>query len=128
MAQYLLTQSRLHAGVWDVVLTATGQSDPTLTATCEGRHLPGLSCVRGDQPGTWRVSLQIPADILSEGLQTILLSQADGRKIASLALLAGDVLADDLRAEIGLLRNELDLLKSAMRRLHVEYQVQARRI
>lgn len=115
-----LTQSRLHAGVWDVVLTCDGPDIPGLTATCQGVSLPGLSCTKGDQPQTWYVRQPIPLQVMNDGLQTIVMSLADGTKIASLAILAGDVLADDLRAEIDLLRSELDMLKSAVRRLHVE--------
>jgi len=43
-----------------------------------------------------------------------------GMTLNSFALLFGEVLAEDIRAEMGLLREELDLLKSAFRRHCVE--------
>ncbi|WP_322894509.1 MULTISPECIES: hypothetical protein [unclassified Yoonia] len=116
MTQPTLTQSRLHAGLWEALLEGADHDAPSLTATHEGRAVPDLHCVPGPQDGTWRISLPIPAHVLNDGLQTIVISLADGTKIGSLAILAGAPLADDLRAEIDLLRSELDLLKSAFRR------------
>ncbi|MBQ2261319.1 MAG: hypothetical protein II336_08130 [Loktanella sp.] len=120
MTQPTLTQSRLHAGIWDAVLEQAGPDAPTLTASHEGRVLPGLRCTTGDRPDTWRISLPIPPDVLNDGLQTILVCLGDGTKVGSLAILSGEALADDLRAEISLLRNELDMLKAAFRRMHHE--------
>ncbi|SHL94015.1 hypothetical protein SAMN05444389_102256 [Paracoccus solventivorans] len=42
---------------------------------------------------------------------------AGATRLAHLPLLAGEALADDLRAEIDLLRAEMDLLKRELRRL-----------
>jgi len=53
--------------------------------------------------------------VLSDGLQTVVL-QADGEVLTKVTILAGAPLQDDLRAEIGLLRAELDLLKRAFQR------------
>lgn len=128
MSDALLTQSRLHAGVWDVMLHHTGTGIPDLKATCEGHMMPDLSCRPGDNPQTWRISLPIPAQILNDGLQTVVLSLGDGTTLGSLAILAGEPLADDLRAEISLLRSELDLLKSAVRRLHADSRSSLREV
>jgi hypothetical protein len=116
MSQPVLTQSRLQAGVWHCVIEA--QSAPDLVASLEGRVLPGLTCRAGQAAGSWRINLPLPSEILSEGLQTIVLRMPDGTTIGSLAILSGEALADDLRAEIALLRSELDILKAAFRRQH----------
>ena len=110
-----LTQSRIAGGVWEGVLTGTG--DPgVLEALHQGRKLegPSITPVPGEA-GSHTVRLSIPASILSEGVQTVLL-QAGGEVLASFTLVAGVPLEEDLRAEISLLRAELDLLKKAFRR------------
>ena len=111
-----LIQSRLQAGIWRATLGDAGTSAPAVTACHDGRALPDLHCTPGDQAGMWLISLPVPTDILNDGLQTIVLRLADGTTLGSLALLAGEALADDLRAEIALLRSELDILKAAFRR------------
>jgi hypothetical protein len=50
----------------------------------------------------------------------IISDEKTGMTLNSFALLFGEVLAEDIRAEMGLLREELDLLKSAFRRHCVE--------
>jgi len=65
----------------------------------------------------WEVRVPIPAQLISDGLQSFVISNPDtGETLESFAILAGDALADDIRAEIGLLRAELDMLKRAFRR------------
>ena len=50
----------------------------------------------------------------------IISDEKTGMTLNSFALLFGEVLAEDIRAEMGLLREELDLLKRSFRRLCVE--------
>jgi hypothetical protein len=59
----------------------------------------------------------IPPAMLGDGVTTLLFRNTEtGEVLTSFALLAGDALADDIRAEMDLLREELDMLKSAFRR------------
>ena len=77
--------------------------------------------------GHWRVAAAIPAQKLSDGVQTFLLLEdagegaepplATARHLASLSLVAGAPLEQDLRAEIDLMRSELDLVKRELRRV-----------
>ena len=110
-----LTQTRIANGVWEGVLTGA-DSAPALEALHQGRRLEGLtvSAVQG-QAGSHAVQLAIPTSVLSEGVQTVLL-RAGGEVLASFTLVAGQPLEEDLRAEISLLRAELELLKRAFRR------------
>jgi hypothetical protein len=117
-----LTQTRIANGIWEGVLA--GPANPTaLEAMHQGRKLEGVTVtpVPG-QSGTHAVQLVIPATLLTEGVQTVLL-QAGGNVLASFTLVAGQPLEEDLRAEIGLLRAELDLLKKAFRRHVAETKV-----
>ena len=50
-------------------------------------------------------------------MQTVVIADAEtGEAEATVSLVAGEALAGDLRAEIDLLRAELDMLKRAFRR------------
>jgi hypothetical protein len=74
-----------------------------------------------DKPGNWRVSVPIAAGSIADGIQVYLIADAaSGEKLAAFSIAAGDVLQDDLRAEVELLRAELDMLKRAFRRHCVE--------
>lgn len=76
---------------------------------------------------SWRVAVGIPSDRLSDGVQSFLLLEDDGKDVdppqpgalhlASLTLAAGEALEYDLLNELTLLRSEVDLLKKELRRL-----------
>ena len=70
-------------------------------------------------PGTeeWVLRVPVPADRIADGVQTFLIRDGDsGEVLDSFALLAGEALSQDIRAEMALMRAELDLLKQAFRR------------
>ncbi|MBE2276567.1 MAG: hypothetical protein IAE87_09750 [Rhodobacteraceae bacterium] len=110
-----LTETRIRAGIWEGVLTDAGLS-PVLEVVLGGQTL-GPAEVRPVPGGTneHAVRVPIPADLLSEGVQTFLIRMG-GETLAHFSIITGAALEDDLRAEIDLLRAELDLLKRAFRR------------
>ena len=121
MAERLeLTQTRIANGVWEGVLTGSGAVLPALEALHQGQRLDGLSVmsIQG-QPGSHAVRLPLPPAILSEGVQTVIL-RAGGEVLHHLTLVVGVPLEEDIRAEVSLLRAELDLLKRAFRRHSAE--------
>ena len=107
-----LTQTRLAHGLWHGHLTAT-EALP-VEAWHGDRRLDGVT-VTAQPGGGYQVQVPLPGDILSEGVQTVLLRVGDV-VLSQITLVAGLPLEDDLRAEISLLRAELDLLKQAFRR------------
>jgi hypothetical protein len=110
-----LTQTRIADGIWEGVLTGSGNPGQ-LEALHQGRRLEGLTVMPAPNAAeSHLVRLPIPPAILSEGVQTVLLQSGDD-VLASFTLIAGAPLEEDLRAEISLLRAELDLLKKAFRR------------
>ncbi|MCO8144742.1 hypothetical protein NHN26_05835 [Rhodovulum tesquicola] len=118
-----LTPTRLQAGIWEGVLEAGPAAvPPGIEALHQGRPLPGLRLTPDPgRPGRYGLALPIPAEILSDGVQTcVIRDRATGAMLASFAILAGQPLDHDLRAEIELLRAELDLLKRAFRAHCVE--------
>lgn len=104
----------IHAGRWEAVLEAAGA--PEIELRHLDRPLPGLE-VDADGPGRWRASLQLPAALMTDGVQSVFITDiADGRRLAAFSVAAGTPLQHDMRAEIALLRAELDMLKRAFRR------------
>ena len=115
----------LHRGIWECRLHAATRPH-RVALTLDGRTL-GLAELTADGDDNWRISARIPVETLADGAQTYVLVADDGEgtegprpgatRLAHLPLLAGEALADDLRAEIDLLRAEMDLLKRELRRL-----------
>ena len=125
MAGITLKTTAIRAGVWHGRLRREDGAEgpvPKLTAWHLETRLadPEVTAVK-DAPGLWEARLAIPAEILSDGVQTVLLrDEASGAVIEHVTLLTGPRLDHDLRAEIELLRAELDMLKRAFRRHCVE--------
>lgn len=70
-----------------------------------------------DRPGSWRVAVDLPADVISEGVHVIALrSTLSGAVLDRVTLMSGAPLDEDIRAELALLRDELEMLKRAFRR------------
>lgn len=116
-----LTESGLKSGVWRGVLTgATGDADPRITARHLDRPVDGVEVIAQGR-GEWQVRVPVPDLAVSDGVHTIVIAdETTGATLARFTLIAGEPAADDIRAEIELLRAELDMLKRAFRRHCVE--------
>lgn len=111
-----LTQTRISGGVWEGVLGGVEGPPPALEARHQDRDLGGVELVAiPANPGSYAVRLSIPASVLSEGVQTVLL-HVGGMVLDQFTVIVGVPLEEDLRAEISLLRAELDLLKRSFQR------------
>ncbi len=110
-----LTETRIADGWWEGVLSGKGKG-PEVEAWLRDQRLEGVEVTPlPAKSGQFAVRVPIPASILNEGVQTVLL-RVGGEVLASFTIVAGVPLEEDLRAEINLLRAELDLLKRAFRR------------
>ncbi|WP_298677270.1 hypothetical protein [uncultured Lentibacter sp.] len=124
MSEYVVTKRRLIEGRW---YAAVGRADgaaletaPALTVALEGEPVAGVSLTAGEG-GLWELVVPVPAEAVSDGLRTIVVQDSASLAVlAGLSLLAGEALDGDLRAEVELLRQELDMLKRAFRRHCVE--------
>lgn len=108
----MLELSRIRSGHWEGIWAAPAA--PVLAVEHMAQVLPGL-VIEPQAAGKWRLRLPIPAEVLSDGVQTFLLRQGD-EVVGRFTIITGVPLEDDLRAEIDLLRAELDMLKRAFRR------------
>ncbi|MBO9472961.1 MULTISPECIES: hypothetical protein [unclassified Shimia] len=123
MSELSLTKTRLFDGIWEGALHYEGEPGPApkIDVTFLGETIDGVAIDTTDTPNTWRLRFPIPKESLADGVQTLLITnQITGKQLDKLSFVAGEALADDLRAEIDLLRAELDMLKRAFRRHCVE--------
>ena len=75
----------------------------------------------GSDGDNWEVTASIPTEYLTDGVQTFLLVfQGQTEILDRFSVITGEPLEEDLRAEIELLRAELDMLKRAFRRHCIE--------
>lgn len=119
MGETILTKTRIHGGRWEGVLKApAAEAEPQLAVWHLESALPGVELAAiADRPGRWRVSVPIPAELLSDGVQSFVIrDEASGEQLGHFTIVTGVPLEDDIRAEVDLLRAELDLLKKAFRR------------
>ena len=119
MSSLTLTKTRLSEGVWEGVISRQDASDspPRVAVTHMQVPLEGVQLSPLDSGGAWSLRIPVPVQAISDGVQTIVIADQDsGDTIGAFSLIAGEVLSDDIRVEVSLLREELDLLKRAFRR------------
>ncbi len=119
MSNLTLTKTRLFEGVWEGQLVYDGEHtiQPDIEVTHLERPIAGVQVIESESAGFWILRVQIPAEVIADGVQTFLIrDRRTGVTLDSFALMSGDALGYDIRAEMALLREELDLLKRAFRR------------
>ncbi len=124
MTELSLIKTRIQAGIWEGVLSGglgTGEAPEILVTHLDQQVQTVAVTADTNAPGTWNVKIAIPPDLLSDGVQTFLVWDAQTEdKLESFTVVTGVALEDDIRGELDLLRAELDMLKRAFRRHCVE--------
>lgn len=114
MPELKIHQTRIHAGIWEGVATgAVDKPDIRVLHLGKGQQGVVVTPVPG-RPEDYAVRFPIPVELLSEGVQTFLLRH-DGKTVGQFSIVTGVPIEQDIRAEIDLLRAELDVLKRAFR-------------
>lgn len=119
MSFYTLTKTRFREGVWEGLLSATAKEagPPEIAVTLRDQPVRGVTVTETSQAGRYVVEVPVPMEAVGDGVQTFLIRDAASETVLdSFTLIAGEVLGDDIRAEVELLRAELDMLKRAFRR------------
>ena len=118
MSRFDLTKTVLRQGVWQGVLTATGGADtPQISVTHEGKEVADVTLEAEGSEGRWLLSFPVPAEAIADGVQTLVITEKNSEALLGhVTLIADEALGDDIRAEMNLLRAELDMLKRAFRR------------
>ncbi|MDC0737574.1 hypothetical protein N6L24_04740 [Cognatishimia sp. SS12] len=118
MSAYSISKTRLLEGMWEGIVTAeTADADqPILEVTHQDKPLEKIGLTeRGE--GHWNLRIPIPATLIADGVHTILIRDQQAQQtLDTITIVAGEPLAEDIRAEMDLLRAELDMLKRAFRR------------
>ena len=109
-----LTHSELRNGIWSGRLEGISET-PDVIATYQGVEIADVS-VKPIADNIWGLDFPLPLEMPSDGVHSCIISWTTGEKIGDFTVIAGEVLAGDLRAEIEQLRAELNLLKTVVRR------------
>lgn len=121
MSTVTLTPTRLRNAVWSGVLHKTDAGTPNVRVTHLENEIPDIKVTENADENHWVLEVPIPPETIADGVQVFVISDAtNGEKLGSFTLMAGEMLDDDIRAEVALLRAELDMLKRAFRRHCVE--------
>ena len=114
MTQPTLTCTRFEDGIWYGHVQAA--TEPSIEVRYQDSALEGVKL----SPATdgWSLSIPVPRTALSEGVHSfVIVDTATTRTLGDFTVIAGSPAADDLRAEVALLRAELDMLKRAFRQI-----------
>lgn len=118
MSDLTLTKIRFRNGIWEGRIS--GQADgsrPDIQVRYLDQPVDGVELTESETAREWELKVPVPPHALTDGVQTVLISDAGGGTLGAFTLIAGDDDADgSLRAEVELLRAELDMLKRAFRR------------
>lgn len=110
-----LVKIALTGGRYEGELTAAAETG--VEAVHLGQVIATARVLPTDRPGVSQVRIDLPPSVLSDGVQVVsLMSTSTGAVLDRLTVLAGDALDEDIRAEVALLREELEMLKRAFRR------------
>ena len=120
MSDLTVTRTRMKEGIWEALLRRDREEThaelPKVEVTLDNREVPGVEMIP-DQAGGYVLRVPVPGEAICYGVQTFIVSAGrTGETLDTSALLAGEAVEDDIRAEVGLLRAELDMLKRACRR------------
>ena len=112
-----LTKTKMAQGVWQGIITGFGEDRPKIEVTHEQTVVDDIILTHNQSADHWTLSVRIPDQAIADGIQTLLIRDAESDTLlGNITVLAGDPLGEDIRAEVDLLRAELDMLKRAFRR------------
>ncbi len=123
MTDLTLTKIQMRNAIWEGRIQDSGKSGarPDIEVRYLDSPLETVELSEGDDAGQWKIAVTIPAQAIADGVHTFLIyDAASDTKLGDFTLIAGETAADDMRAEIELLRAELDMLKRAFRRHCIE--------
>lgn len=111
-----ISQARILEGAWECWIEGEiAEELPSFEILYQGNPIEGVE-LSTDESGT-RLRAPIPLMALSDGVQTFIVTDTDrAQTYGHFSILAGNALDLDLRAELDLLRAELDMLSKAFRR------------
>ena len=110
----VLLDHEIREGALHLRLRHDGGGPPPVTVT--HRTEPVEAEIEAEAEGVWRLTAAIPPAAITEGVQTLLVALPDGTAIGATQLVLGRPADASVEARLDLMRQELDLLKKAVRR------------
>lgn len=114
-----MSKSRFFEGVWEGVIAGDADDSPTpkVEVRVHDTSVPGIAIEPLQDPGSWLLKVPVPANMIADGVHTFVISEeTGGQALGDFSIIAGDAAGEDIRAEMALLRAELDMLKRSFRR------------
>lgn len=119
MTAYSMSKTRFFEGVWEGVIAGDSDDSPTpkIEVRVQDKPVPDVSLDPLPDPGSWLLKVPVPTHFLADGVHTFMISESTlGQALGNFSIIAGDAAGEDIRAEMSLLRAELDMLKRSFRR------------
>lgn len=112
-----LNALRLRGGIWEGQLSNWIGDTPPVLYLMRGPTVMAEAQLSSLEPGIWHVTIALPGALIGDGAQSFaIMAEGGSAPLAQIVVIAGDVLADDLRADLATLREEVEVLKRAFRR------------
>lgn len=90
---------------------------PKVDVRVHDQAIPDVAIEPLPDPASWLLKVPVPANMIADGVHTFVISEANqGQSLGDFSIIAGDAVGEDIRAELSLLRAELDMLKRSFRR------------
>lgn len=110
-----VTPVHIKEGVWEGLVTGP-ETEPRLEVTHLGKALTNITLSECGEGEGWRLRVPIPPEHLFDGAQTFLICDAESSDIlASFTIICGSAVSHDVRADLAVLRAEVDMLKKVIR-------------
>ncbi len=120
MSEFTVTKARFNAGIWEGIVLSQNMDVPTpdIAVSLLGEDLQDVSVLLDETAQDhWVLRFVVPSEVLSDGVQVFLIvDRQTGENLGSFTILSGEPMEDDIRADMELLRAELDMMKRAFRR------------
>lgn len=119
MSRYSLTKTRFKEGVWEGLISSEARDAPApdVVVSLFDTPIRGASVAPVGESGQWLLEVPVPPEAIGDGVMTFLVADAVTEEVmGSFTMIGDDALAEDIRAEMALLRAETDMLKRAFRR------------
>lgn len=122
MTKLTLIKLRMRNGLWEGRISGAFRDEkPDIRVTWLDQPVTDVTLRKGNKPGLWDIFITVPIHAIADGVQTFLIFDGQSHtKLGDFSLFAGEAVSDDLRAEVALLRAELDMLKRVFRRHYLE--------
>ena len=107
-------------GVWQGLISGVAAGSdhlPMFEVTLHEERVDTVQVIRDQDTNELHLHITIPPSAVGAGVHSFVITEHQSSEVlARFTLIGGDLVDHDLRAEIDILRAELDLLKRAFRR------------